>query len=361
MKTPNEGYGIPRGEGGDPPERVAAVVVAFQAGEHLDRAVAALRAQTLPPARVIVVDNGSTDGSVDGLEERHPGVEVLRLGRNAGFAAANNAGVALADDCDWAALVNPDAFPEPDWLERLLAAARERPEFSFFGGRLVQALAPELLDGAGDAYHVSGMAWRREHGRPVTVDAGGRREVFSPCAAAALYRRDAWDEAGGFDERWFAYYEDNDLAFRLRLLGHRCLYVPDAVTRHVGSAIAGVDSPFTVYHAHRNLIWTYVKDMPAPLLWLYLPQHLLVNVLALGWYAARGRLGAVLRGQRDAILGLGPVLRSRREVQARRRVGALEVRRPMAKGIAAYAESLGRARLSLARARAQSARAASDQ
>jgi len=352
MKTPNEGYGIPHCEGGAPP-RVAVVIVNYNGGALLHRALEALAAQTLPPARVIVVDNASTDGSAVALEERHPRVDVIRLPGNAGFAAANNAGVRAAADCEWVALVNPDAFAEPDWLERLLAAAREEPGHAFLGSRLLQADAPELLDGAGDAYHVSGMAWRRDHGRAAATHGTRRREVFSPCAAAALYRRDAFLDAGGFDERWFAYYEDNDLAFRLRLRGHRCLYVPEAVVHHVGSAIAGAESDFTIYHAHRNLIWTYAKDMPAPLVWLYLPQHLLVNALSIAWYASRGRTRAILRAQRDAVRGLPDVLRTRREVQARRRVRSREVRRTMAKGLAAYAESLGRARLAVARDQAK--------
>src|SRR5439155_14816813 len=102
---------------------VAAVIVNYNGGEFLDRALAALESQTVKPARTIVVDNASTDGSVDGLEDRHPGVEVLRLEENTGFAAANNRAVRLADDCEFVALVNPDAFAEPRWLETLLEAA----------------------------------------------------------------------------------------------------------------------------------------------------------------------------------------------------------------------------------------------
>jgi GT2 family glycosyltransferase len=331
--------------------RVAVVIVNLNAGALLERSLAALARQTVPPARTIVVDNASTDGSADGIEQRHEGVEVIRNAENVGFAAANNQGVAAAADCDWVALLNPDAFPEPDWLAALLEAARRRPAYAFLGSRLLRADAPDEVDGAGDAYHVSGMAWRRDHGRPAARAGRTEEEVFSPCAAAALYRRDVFLAAGGFDESFFCYYEDNDLSFRLRLAGHRCLYVPEAVVHHVGSAVAGAESDFTVYHSQRNLVWTYFKDMPAPLLWLYLPQHLLVNLLALGWYAAGGRAGAVARAQRDAVRGLPEVLRSRREVQASRKVGAREVRRTMTKGLAAYVESLGRARLALARRR----------
>ena len=96
-------------------------------------------------------------------------------------------------------------------------------------------------------------------------------EIFAPCAAAALYRRAAFLEAGGFDEHFFCYMEDVDLGFRLRLLGYRCGYAPAAIVHHVGSGTTGARSPFTVYHGHRNLVWTYVKNMPTPWFWLYLP------------------------------------------------------------------------------------------
>ena len=130
----------------------------------------------------------------------------------------------------------------------------------------------ELLDGTGDVYHVSGRAWRRDWGRPAK-DAGSTLPILGACAAAALFSREAMLLAGGFDEDFFCFYEDVDLSFRLRLLGYAGRYVPAAVARHVGSASTGSHSDFCVYHAHRNLVWTYVINMPCALFWLYLPQH----------------------------------------------------------------------------------------
>jgi GT2 family glycosyltransferase len=323
--------------------RVAVVIVNLNGGSLLSRALDALSVQTVAPARVIVVDNASFDGSADRLEERHPGTEVIRLADNLGFAAANNLGLAAADDCEWVALLNPDAFAERDWLATLVAAAEANPEFTFFGSRLLRADMPAELDGAGDVLHVSGMAWRRHHGEPATGTALEREEIFSPCAAAALYHRDAFIGVGGFDESYFCYFEDTDLAYRLRLAGHRCLYVPEAVVHHVGSAIAGVESDFTIYHSFRNLVWTWVKNTPRPLLWLYLPQHLLVNGLLLAAFALRGRPTVILRAQRDALRGLPRVLRERRVVQEMRRVEARELRCVMERGAGGYATTFGRA------------------
>lgn len=333
-----------RGEQGAPSAgrtpRVHVIIVNFDGGALLERSLSALEGQTLPPQRITVVDNASRDRSAHGLEARHPRVEVLRQAENVGFAAANNLAVRSGDDAEWVALLNPDAFPEPEWLERLVAAAAQNPGHSFFASRLVAANTPDRLDGTGDIYTASGLAWRRHHGRPTAGTAMSREEVFSPCAAAALYRRDAYLEAGGFDEGYFCFFEDIDLAFRLRLAGHRCLYVPDAVVHHVGSAITGRRSDFSVYYGHRNLVWTFFKDMPSPLLALYLPHHILLNVASLVWLTLRGQGRVILKAKWDALRGLPRVWRQRRDVQARRRIGAREVRRALARG--AWRGYLGR-------------------
>lgn len=312
---------------------VAVVIVNYNGGEMLERCLRAVEAQTLRPRRVIVVDNASSDGSTEGVSERHPAAEVIRCRENWGFAKGNNLGIAAADDCGWIACLNPDAFPEPDWLARLIAAACADPRFSFFGCCLVQAGNSGRLDGTGDVYHVSGLTWRRDYRQRVeqgTLDGG---EIFAPCAAAALYRRTDVLAVGGFDESFFCYLEDIDLAFRLRLAGHRGWYVPDAVVHHVGSAITGRQSDFAVYHGHRNLVWTYFKNMPAPLMWRYLPLHLLLNLVTIIVFATRGKTRVILRAKWDALNGLRKILRMRREVQAGRRVEAAAVKGVMTRGL----------------------------
>ena len=321
-----------------PPGSVAAVVVNWNSGGLLARCLDALGEQTHRPRQVVVVDNASADGSEAAARGR-PGVELVEPGANLGFAAANNRGIERAAGCEWVALLNPDAFPEPGWLESLLAAARDG-RFSFLASRQLLAEDPTRLDGAGDVYTVAGLAWRRHHGQPAAENGLVAEEVFSPCAAAALYRRDALLEAGGFDEAFFCYFEDVDLAFRLRLLGHRCLYVPGAVVHHVGSALSGRGSAFSVYHGHRNLVWTYWKNMPGRLLALHWPLHLAVNLASLPWFAGRGQGRTILRAKRDALLGLPRVLGERRRVQARRRASSAELRRLMLGGFSA----LGRER-----------------
>lgn len=327
--------------------RVAVLMVDFNEGRFLPRSLAALREQTRRPDRILLADNASTDGSPEMVEREFPEVEVIRLGRNAGFAGANNAAARAAAGCDLIALLNADAFPEPDWLAALVEAAEARPDVAVFASRMFTAHDPELLDGAGDDFHVSGLVWRRGQGQRAAAVPESERpgEVFSACGGAAMYRRDAFLAAGGFDEAFHGYYEDTDLAFRLRLLGHRVHYVPGAVVHHVGSGTAGVLSEYSIYHSHRNMVWTWARDMPWPLAVLYLPWHLLVNVLSVASFAAQGHARTILRAKRDALLGLPRILRERRSVQSARRVGWRELRRTMSTGgeVSAAMPALGRA------------------
>ena len=300
---------------------VAVLIVNYNSGGMLASCLEALVRQTWRDFHVVVVDNGSRDGSADGIDGRFPNVALVRAEENLGFAAGNNLALNHVRGARWIALLNPDAFPEPDWLAEFVSAAERESGYSFFGCRMLLADTPEFLDGTGDAYHVSGASWRRDHG--VAAERGVREpgEIFAPCAAAALYSRAALEEVGGFDERYFCYHEDVDLAFRLRLRGHRARYVPQAVVHHVSSGITGRRSDFATYHGHRNLVWTYVKDMPGILFWLLLPLHLGLNLVSIAVCAVRGQLGIILRAKRDALAGLPAAIRQRREIQARRKAG----------------------------------------
>lgn len=312
------------------PGKVAIVIVNHNAGEHLGRCLRALDQQTRLPNRILLIDNASTDGSVDAAGPRHRPVEVTRLDHNSGFAAAGNLGIQQADDCDWVALLHPDAFAEPDWLDQLMQAVQQHPECSFFGSRMICQDQKEHLDGAGDVYHVSGLAWRRNHGKIAAAAGPDDPEIFSPNAAAALYRRSALLAAGGFDERFFCYFEDVDLGFRLRFLGHQGRYIPRAVVAHGGRETSSPSSDFSVYHRHRNLVWSYVKNMPASLFWRFLPQHLLMNLLTIFWFSIRGQGAPILQAKWDALRGLPAVLRQRWALQGRRRVSPDQLLRSMA-------------------------------
>ncbi|HUO43450.1 MAG TPA: glycosyltransferase family 2 protein [Burkholderiales bacterium] len=313
-----------------PAASVAVVVVNWNGGELLARCLRALAAQTVQPKKILVVDNASSDGSCERVAENFPQVILLRQEKNLGFAAGNNVAVRAAGDCDWIALINPDAFAEPGWLEALLTAAHEHPECSFFGSRMLMADAPELLDGVGDVYHISGLVWREGHGTPATGAYREEKEIFSPCGAAAMYKRAAFVEAGGFDEDYFCYVEDVDLGFRLRLLGHRCLYVPQSVVLHKGSALTGKRSDFSIYYGHRNLVWTFVKNFPGGWFWIYLPLHLAMNFAALLWFSLAGHAKPIWRAKLDALKGLSGIWSKRRFIQRGKRIQFARIKSLMA-------------------------------
>jgi GT2 family glycosyltransferase len=299
--------------------RVSIVLTSWNSGAYLPRCLGCLVAQTFQDFEVIVVDNGSTDGSVDHLEQDWPALKfhIQRMEKNTGFAVANNMGARLAHG-RWLALLNTDAFPELDWLENLVSGAQQNPQFSFFASRQIQDRAPDRLDGCGDALHFSGFAWRRNYNEPADQCGLEAIEVFSACGAAAFYDRAAFLSVGGFDEDFFAYHEDVDLGFRLRLKGHRCLYNPRASVNHMGSASQGERSDFVFYHGHRNIIWSFVQNMPGGLFWMYFPAFLVANMYYLAYFTLRGSGKALWRAKIDALKGLKKALQKRKLIQQSR-------------------------------------------
>lgn len=260
----------------------------------------------------MVVDNASTQTEPSNFWEQHPDIQLIRSDHNSGFAAANNQAIHASLDFEWIALLNPDAFPEPDWLARLIEASVKNPEYDAFGSRQLMAENPTLLDGDGDVYHLSGLIWRDGYSKPVASASSVPHAIFAPCAAAALYRRAALMAVGGFDEDFFCYVEDVDLGFRLRLNGYQCLQVPGAVVHHIGSGSSGGhQNDMAVYHGHRNLVWCFVKNMPIPLFWLLLPVHLVMTAVVLGVLLLRGQGRVVLQAKRDALKGIPKMWRKR--------------------------------------------------
>ena len=311
---------------------VGIVIINWNSFEVLCKCLAAIKKQTYAPKQVIVIDNNS-DCAIDELDCATPeNTRYIRLDENTGFAHANNLGVSELDECDYIALINPDAFLWPDWLEQMLSAAERRRDYSFFASVSVMSDNHEYLDGVGDIYHISGIGWRRGYGRRLSSTEITESEVFAPCAAAAMYSKAAWEDVGGFDEDFFCYFEDVDLAFRMRLMGYRCLLVPKAIAYHVGSVTSGGHrSNFSVYYGHRNLVWAYIKNMPGYAFWLFFPVHIIMNVLAIIRFIPTGQWRLVLSAKIDAINGLGKVWKKRHLIQSRRKIRVSDVVRYMDK------------------------------
>ncbi len=302
--------------GGDP--EVTVVIVNYNGGDYLRGCLASLAAQTFQNFETIIVDNASNDNSLDRIVEKPLRLAILKQTKNLGFAGGNNVG-AKAGKGKWLALLNPDAEAAPDWLEAMMRALEQRPTHRMLASLQISLHDAAKLDGAGDCYLAYGYAWRGGFGHPAS-SAPPAGECFAPCGAAALYPREVFLEAGGFDERYFCYHEDVDIAFRLRLLGERCQFVPDARVRHAGSAISGRASAFSVFHGVRNGVWTYIKNMPGGLLLLTSPVWFIGSLMLLARGALRGVFMPTWRGFVEAFAGLGPALTARKQLRARRRV-----------------------------------------
>jgi GT2 family glycosyltransferase len=279
-----------------------------------------LRAQTYGDFQVLVVDNGSTDGTADHLRASYPEVKLVELGSNLGFAAAVNRGIA-AGDAEHVAVVNNDLELDPRWLERMVAALRDHPGAGSATGKMLFYDRRDVIDGAGD--FTSWYAISSPRGRGET-DAGQYdtpEPVFSACGGAALYRRSALDAVGPFDEDFFAYTEDVDWGFRAQLAGWTCRYVPGAVAFHMGGGTSARVANWSRYLFFRNTLSMVVKNWPAAALARNAPRLVLFfgkSVVA----SIRGRwFLALVRGTRDALRQLPRTLRKRRAIQGNRAVG----------------------------------------
>lgn len=287
------------------------IIINFNSGDYLSRAVGALQSQTFSDFEAFIVDNRSTDASMENLPRLDERFTVIKADQNLGFAAGNNL-AALQARSDWIVTLNPDAFARPDWLAALAKGIKRNPGVAMFGSVQIMAEDKDRFDGTGDELHISGIAYRAGHGRAtrtITEDF----PVFGPCAAAAAYRRDMFEQAGGFNERFFCYHEDVDLALKIRRLGGRAMQLHDAFVDHIGGGTAGGTSDFAVYHGTRNRVWTWFSSMPTGLMLGLLPIHILANLAYLGWSLFRpGRFKPTARGLKDAMKGLPEILGQRR-------------------------------------------------
>jgi GT2 family glycosyltransferase len=285
------------------------------------RCLASLDAVTEVDLNVVVVDNGSSDDSLDYLREAHPDVRVLDLGRNTGFAHAANRGIDAAQAA-LVALINTDVVLAPDWLARMVGALQSDPGAASVACKMLSLEDPEEVYDAGDVLRRDGACeqrgrFARDDGR---WDEAG--EVFGACAGAALYRRDAVLGVGGFDERYFAYLEDVDLALRLRLGGWGCRYEP-AVALHAGGGSSHQLQGGHQFLVARNTLVLVARAFPVR--WL---PYVAYRQLGWAWHAAgERRLGTHLRGLAAALPLLPRALRERRALR-RHALVAVEVAVP---------------------------------
>lgn len=301
------------------------LILCWNSNAYIHKCLQAVNEQTFKDFEVVLVDNGSRDPIPPNIKLFFPGMTIHyhSLANNIGFASGNNYAASHARGA-YLVMLNSDAFPQPSWLAEIHQAISRHPDCTF-ASKLIMANTPQLLDGEGDNYHATGLVWRRSHGYPVSRSETKDIEVFSACAAAAVVPKQAFIAAGGFDVDFFAYLEDVDLGFRLRLVGVPCIYLPKAVVYHVGSGSTHLRSDLSVYYGQRNLVWTFFKNMPGFLFIILLPLHLLMNLGMILFACFRKQGGVTFRAKRDAFAKLGEMVKKRREIQKRRKISAVSI------------------------------------
>jgi GT2 family glycosyltransferase len=296
---------------------VSIVIPNYNGSRFLAPLFGALERQTALVFETIVVDNGSSDGSRAYLESAAQAspfpLRTIFNERNLGFAAAINQG-ARAGTAPWIFTLNNDTVPEPGCVEALLECAGG-PRAGMVGAKMLFAHDRGQINTAGIAIDWAGIAWDWRGGERDTPDETECTEIFGPSGGAALYARELWEAMGGFDEAYFAYLEDVDLAWRARMAGWNAYLQPRARVYHEHSATLGDESPAKLRLLGRNKVRLVVKNYPASyaLRW---PVVFAYDVMAVLYATVRGRQTASLRGRLDACREIRSLLTARRRAQA---------------------------------------------
>lgn len=304
------------------------VIILNWNGKHLlPDCLGSMRRQTFRDFELIVVDNGSTDGSVDWIRSEFPEVRVLALEGNRGFCGGNNAGIRVASG-EYIGLLNNDTEADPEWLGELVRAVQADRTIGACDSKILYFDQRDTIWSAGATYSIAGSAEFRGQGGK-DVEFAEAAEVFTAVACSAIYPRRVLEEVGGFDEAFFAGYEDVDWSFRARLRGYRIVNVPSARVYHKVSATHQYNSAAYVYHGQRNVVAVFVKNMPGRLLLRYGILHLLYTLGSLVYFARIGHLSVFLRAKRDALRQWPRLWRKRAEIQRGRSVESAEIDRSL--------------------------------
>jgi GT2 family glycosyltransferase len=305
---------------------ISVIIPNWNGRTYLQKCLASLRNQGFSDFEVVVVDNGSTDGSVEFLHRHFPETKVISFGKNRGFSKAVNEGIRQAKG-DYVLLLNNDVEVDPGLLGHLHKAIAHVKDADFLACRMMDFYQRELIDGAGDGFPRKGKAFRIGHGVKFGPPFDQSRRVFGACAGAGFYKRELFERVGLFDEDFFAYHEDVDWNFRANLMGYRCFYIPGAVVYHIGSGTTGgLYNELTVFHNVRNMIHVIIKDLPACHLLKYLPWIVWGQVESfVRFCVVHGYWRAYVSGLSSAIRGLGKMLKKRKEIQRKRRISMVEL------------------------------------
>ncbi len=298
-------------------KRVTVVIPSWNGKDLLKPCLDSLYHQEFQDFVTIVVDNGSTDGTVPFVKEHFPQVRVISFENNAGFSAAVNAGITAAES-PYIALLNNDTEVHPLWLKELVEALEADPKAGSAASKILFFSDPTSVNSAGDEFSFFGVAYQRRL-RPGDYDLFNEpRYVFSACGAAALYRKELFETIGLFDETFFAYHEDVDLGFRAQLADYRCLFAPEAIVYHKYHRTLSKGSSHWFYLRERNKYFVMIKNLPITILLICSPLIVAYEVICLAQAIWSRRFGAYFKALWDVFVSFSFILQSRRQIQASR-------------------------------------------
>ena len=300
--------------------KATVIIPNWNGKSHLRICLDALSVQEYTNFEVIVVDNGSSDGSVELIRKAYQWVKLIRFDCNQGFAEGCNAGIAESQ-AEYIVLLNNDTKPSPDWIGELIRFMDSAsPDVACLSSKMLRLDQPDLIDDAGDFLTWRGGAFKRGHGEKKELY-DLVEEVMSPCAGAALYRRTVFEKLGGMDQTFFAYLEDVDLGLRIRLAGYRCIFIPTAIVYHVGHGSSLPHEQY-IFLTSRNRLFIYIKNIPAILLLIHFGS------IVYGWvfyFLAFGLHKSYLKGTLSFFKFLPVMLKKRRAVRSQTELNTTDI------------------------------------
>jgi hypothetical protein len=293
---------------------ISVVVVNYNGKKYLDDCMSSLYCQTFRDFEIILVDNGSSDGSVAFTRHNYPAVIIVENDSNLGFAGGTNAGISIAKG-EFIFTLNNDTIADPRILEEIILPMQSNSHVGVCGSKML--LPDGRINSTAICLSRTGAAWDRGMGEADRGQYDEPEEIFGACAGAALYRRSMLDEIGLFDEDFFLYMEDVDLAFRVQLAGWQCRYVPTARVVHIHGGTSGPGSEMAVYYLNRNLLWCTLKNFPPRALLQSMPWIVARNCCDIPYYLLRKRFRSIIRSKFDAFKSIRKMLKKRKSIKVK--------------------------------------------
>jgi GT2 family glycosyltransferase len=297
---------------------VSIIIVNYNGRDLLKACLASIYSQSFKDVEIILVDNGSQDGSGEYVKDSFPGVKVVSLPANIGFAGANVEGLKYARG-EYILLINNDAEVTGDCIRNLMTAIESNPAIGICASKMI-VHGTSIIDSAGDGFATNLKGFKRGEGSSSDIYSD-QEYVFGACAGAALYRRRMIEEIGFFDEDFFLIHEDTDLNLRAQLAGWKVLYVPTAVVSHKVRSSIGNMSDTAIYYTLRNCEFVRIKNIPVPLLMRCLPIFIIGAIADFFFFALKhGKLRLYLKAKTDVLKRARIMFGKRREIMGLKKV-----------------------------------------